>query len=252
MPGGLIQRGSGQESLTAMRSPVLTGAGSCGAFVFLENSVPIRPVGFCNVNEMLEINTEQAEALEILRGPGGALYGSNSVHGTINVLQPGPSRESRPASNSRAGPPITAALASLAARVFDRGGGANLQAFYTHDGGWRDESGYDEAKLNALAIDRRPTVAPIRSRRHRARPGNGGLHHRQGCVPRRGPARDQPESRGVPQGARGAAHRPGPAADVPARSPRIAAVPAHLAHGVPAALPARASRSSATARKAPA
>src|SRR5262245_8484599 len=74
VPGALIQRGSGQESLTAVRSPVLTGAGSCGSFVFLENGVPIRPVGFCNVNEMLEINTEQAEAIEILRGPGGALY----------------------------------------------------------------------------------------------------------------------------------------------------------------------------------
>jgi outer membrane cobalamin receptor len=50
--GVMIQRGSGQESLTAIRSPVLTGAGSCGAFLFLENGVPIRPVGFCNVNEL--------------------------------------------------------------------------------------------------------------------------------------------------------------------------------------------------------
>ena len=53
VPGALVQRGSGQESLTAIRSPVVTGAGSCGAFLFLENGVPIRPVGFCNVNEML-------------------------------------------------------------------------------------------------------------------------------------------------------------------------------------------------------
>ncbi len=70
VPGVMVQRGSGQESLTAIRSPVLTGAGSCGAFLFLENGVPIRPVGFCNVNEMLEINTEQADAIEIVRGTG--------------------------------------------------------------------------------------------------------------------------------------------------------------------------------------
>ena len=56
LPGVMIQRGSGQESLTAIRSPVLTGAGSCGAFLFLENSVPIRPTGFCNVNELFEVN----------------------------------------------------------------------------------------------------------------------------------------------------------------------------------------------------
>ena len=91
VPGVMVQRGSGQESLTAIRSPVLTGAGSCGAFLFLENGVPIRPVGFCNVNEMLEINTEQADAIEVLRGTGSALYGSNAVHGTINVLQDAPS-----------------------------------------------------------------------------------------------------------------------------------------------------------------
>jgi outer membrane cobalamin receptor len=85
--GVMIQRGSGQESLTAIRSPVLPGAGSCGAFLFLENGIPIRPVGFCNVNELFEINTEQAHAIEVLRGPGTALYGSNAMHGTVNVLQ---------------------------------------------------------------------------------------------------------------------------------------------------------------------
>jgi hypothetical protein len=51
--GTMIQRGSGQESLTAIRSPVLTGAGSCGSFLILENSVPIRPVGFCRVGWIL-------------------------------------------------------------------------------------------------------------------------------------------------------------------------------------------------------
>lgn len=62
-PGTYIQRGSGQESLTAIRSPVLTGAGSCGAFLFLENGIPIRPTGFCNVNDMFEVNFEQAQAI---------------------------------------------------------------------------------------------------------------------------------------------------------------------------------------------
>ena len=47
----MIQRGSGQESLTALRSPVLTGAGACGAVLVLEDGIPIRPVGTCNVND---------------------------------------------------------------------------------------------------------------------------------------------------------------------------------------------------------
>jgi len=43
-----LTRASGQEHLTAIRSPVLTGGDSCGAFLFLENGIPTRPVGFCS------------------------------------------------------------------------------------------------------------------------------------------------------------------------------------------------------------
>lgn len=86
VPGTWISRGSGQEHLTAIRSPVLTGAGACGAFLFLEDGIPVRPAGFCNVNQLFEINTEQADAIEVLRGPGSVLHGSNALHGVINVL----------------------------------------------------------------------------------------------------------------------------------------------------------------------
>jgi outer membrane cobalamin receptor len=89
-PGAMIQRGSGQESLTALRSPVLTGAGACGAVLVLEDGIPIRPVGTCNVNELFEVNVEQAAAVELLRGPGSALYGSSAVHGIVNVITPRP------------------------------------------------------------------------------------------------------------------------------------------------------------------
>lgn len=87
VPGAWVSRGSGQEHLTAIRSGVLTGAGACGEFLLLENGVPIRPAGFCNVNNLFELNIEQASELEVLRGPAGALYGGNAVHGVVNVRQ---------------------------------------------------------------------------------------------------------------------------------------------------------------------
>src|SRR6185369_11148608 len=86
--GVYVQRGSGAESLTAIRSPVLAGAGACGAFLVAEDNVPIRPVGFCNLNEMFELNYEQAGRLEVLRGPGSAMYGASAVHGVVNLLTP--------------------------------------------------------------------------------------------------------------------------------------------------------------------
>ncbi|HXW10902.1 MAG TPA: TonB-dependent receptor [Steroidobacteraceae bacterium] len=151
VPGAMVQRGSGQESLTAIRSPVLTGAGSCGAFLLLENGVPVRPVGFCNVNGMLEINTEQADAIEIVRGTGSALYGSNAVHGTINVLQAEPRGLPETALDLGAGEDGYGRVAFAATRD-GAGLDAGVKAFYAHDGGWRDASGFDEVKLNATLV----------------------------------------------------------------------------------------------------
>ena len=69
-----------------MRSPVFTGAGSCAEILTTEDGLPIRPTGMCNVNQLFEVNSEQASGLEIWRGPGTVFYGSNAMHGVINSL----------------------------------------------------------------------------------------------------------------------------------------------------------------------
>jgi len=85
-PGVLIHRGSGQEHLTSIRSPILTGGAGAGSFLFLENNIPLRSAGFANVNGLFEAQTELAGAVEVVRGPSGAVYGANAIHGVINVL----------------------------------------------------------------------------------------------------------------------------------------------------------------------
>ncbi|HTL50051.1 MAG TPA: TonB-dependent receptor [Steroidobacteraceae bacterium] len=148
-PGAMIQRGSGEESLTALRSPVLTGAGACGSVLVLEDGIPIRPVGTCNVNELFEVNLEQAAAIEVLRGPGSVLYGSSAVHGIINVIPPMP-----------AGIPAFGAAVEYGSDAYRRlfvgassdrpDGGLGIVMNGTDDGGWRDASGFEEEKLNAV------------------------------------------------------------------------------------------------------
>ena len=59
VPGFSGNRNNGQESLMALRSPVLTGAGACGAFLIAENGIPVRSGGFCNVNEMFDTRSEE-------------------------------------------------------------------------------------------------------------------------------------------------------------------------------------------------
>jgi iron complex outermembrane receptor protein len=146
VPGTWISRGSGQEHLTAIRSPVLTGAGACGAFLMLEDGIPVRPVGFCNVNQLFEVNTEQAERIEVWRGAGSGLHGSNAVHGIINVL-----------------PRVTGSGLDVSAEVWNeqyvRGmvGWSEqrdehfkgLALVSASEAGGRDAAGFDSTKLNA-------------------------------------------------------------------------------------------------------
>jgi len=146
--GAMIQRGSGQESLTALRSPVLTGAGACGAVLVLEDSIPIRPVGTCNVNELFEVNFEQAVAIEVLRGPGSVLYGSSAVHGIINVIPPRPDQLPEFGVAAEYGSDAWRRL-RLAGSRQDDGRGIGLAMIATDDGGWRDASGFEERKLYA-------------------------------------------------------------------------------------------------------
>ncbi|HEY0682506.1 MAG TPA: TonB-dependent receptor [Steroidobacter sp.] len=153
-PGAMIQRNSGQESLTAIRSPVLSGPGSCGVFLFLENSVPIRPTGFCNVNELFEVNSEQAGSIEVLRGPAGVIYGSGAMHGAINVITTPPG--DLPArSLALEGGPDEYYRGKLG--LSHKGDATDIGGVVvaTHDGGWRDSSGIEEQKLNVGLTHRR-------------------------------------------------------------------------------------------------
>ncbi|MDH5255292.1 MAG: TonB-dependent receptor, partial [Gammaproteobacteria bacterium] len=150
VPGVWLSRGSGQEHLTAIRSPVLTGPGSCGSFLILEDGIAIRPTGFCNVNELFELPSEQAAAIEVMRGPGTALYGSNAVHGTLNVLLPEPGGRGFSLSGE-SGPNqfVRGKLLVNAPRDGDgAGSGTGLVAglLFDHDGGFRAESDYRQAK----------------------------------------------------------------------------------------------------------
>ena len=90
--GAQLQRGNGQEYLPALRSPVFSGAGACGGLLTAEDGIPLRAAGFCNINELFEAHSEMAQRIEVLKGPGSVLYGSNAVHGVINVITPDTTR----------------------------------------------------------------------------------------------------------------------------------------------------------------
>jgi iron complex outermembrane receptor protein len=130
----------------ALRSPLLTGPGACGAFLLLEDGIPIQPAGFCNDNALFELDIEQARAVEVIRGPGSVLYGGNAVHGIVNVLtQPADFIPAEAASLELGSHRYRRAEASLG--DWDGSGGLRVAANATHDDGFRAGSGSDQQKL---------------------------------------------------------------------------------------------------------
>jgi iron complex outermembrane receptor protein len=89
--GVYVSQLSGEGHSTAIRQPITTKP----MYLFLEDGVPTRPTGFFNHNALYEVNIPQSNGLEVLKGPGTALYGSDAIGGIVNVLtRPAPATPS--------------------------------------------------------------------------------------------------------------------------------------------------------------
>tara|TARA_B100000963_G_scaffold22291_1_gene16697 strand:- start:57 stop:2105 length:2049 start_codon:yes stop_codon:yes gene_type:complete len=141
LPGIWISRGSGQEHLTAIRSPVLTGPGACGSFLVLEDGLPVRPTGFCNVNGLLETFFEMASGVETINGPASARYGANAMHGVINIISTPVSSKNKIYTNL--GPNN---YKNFKIRTGNQENWS-FDGFFANNDGFRDQSGYDQQKI---------------------------------------------------------------------------------------------------------
>jgi len=140
VPGVSLQRGNGQESLPGIRSAVLTGAGACGSVLILEEAIPVRGAGVCNVNELFDTHFEAAQRIEVVRGANTAFYGSNALTGSVNVVLPSQGQDFiglEVGANSY--------IRGQAALSYE---GGRFYATLTEDGGYRDDAGYQQRKLS--------------------------------------------------------------------------------------------------------
>ena len=141
-----IHRNSGQEHLTAIRSPVLTGGAGAGSFLYLEDGVPLRAAGFSNVNGLFESALELAGGVEVTKGPGSVLYGSNAVHGLINVLSQAPTN-SRDLRVDILGNDDGFVRLNTSFNGSALSGRYHIAGNFAHDNGFRADSGFDQQKI---------------------------------------------------------------------------------------------------------
>jgi len=67
--------------MTSIRQPLTVAP----VYLYLENGIPTRSTGFFNHNALYEINVPHSGGIEVIKGPGTALYGSDAIGGVINV-----------------------------------------------------------------------------------------------------------------------------------------------------------------------
>ena len=79
--------GNEQHSM-GIRQPISTNS----VYQYLEDGIPIRPLGVFNHNALNETNLMGMESVEVVKGPSSSLYGSSAVGGAVNFLTARPSR----------------------------------------------------------------------------------------------------------------------------------------------------------------
>ena len=151
VPGVSISVTNGEGHQTAIRQGFTTSP----VYLFLEDGIPIRATGNFNHNALYEVNIPSAGSIEVIRGPGSALHGSDAIGGIVNVLTKTP--------RANKGQDVSVELGGHGYRRllggFDTGshgaGALRADVNLTHTDGWRTRTGYDRQSLN-MRLDAGP------------------------------------------------------------------------------------------------
>jgi outer membrane receptor protein involved in Fe transport len=128
----------GEGHMAAIRHPMTTDP----VYLYLEDGIPTRSTGFFNHNALYEINLPQAGGIEVLKGPGTALYGSDAIGGVVNVSTRAPAARGEAGLTVEGGPYRWARVLGTASNTFG-GHGLRADLNLTRTDGWRSGTEYN-------------------------------------------------------------------------------------------------------------
>ncbi len=140
IPGVHINSLGGEGHMSSIRQPITTG----GVYLFLEDGIPTRPTGSFNHNGLYEINLPQAERIEVTKGPGSSLYGSDSIGGIINTITKPSPKEKEIEINPEAGSYGWQRMLISGGAPINKNNGFRIDLNLTENEGYPEESGYSK------------------------------------------------------------------------------------------------------------
>ena len=144
IPGVAINVTNGEGHATGIRQKIGTDA----VYLYLEDGIPIRPTGFFNHNALYEVNIPQAGGIEVVRGIGSALYGSDAIGGTVNILTNPPSNKQEFDVSAEVGSYGWYRLLGDANTGTTGNGALRADLNISHTDGWRVKTAYDRQSAN--------------------------------------------------------------------------------------------------------
>lgn len=82
IPGVVMLNYNNEQHAMSIRQPMGTSA----YFLYLEDGLPVRPMGIFNHNALIEMNVFGISSIEVVKGPASSLYGPEAVGGAINFI----------------------------------------------------------------------------------------------------------------------------------------------------------------------
>ncbi|MCL7988467.1 TonB-dependent receptor [Sphingobacterium sp. lm-10] len=144
-PGVIMPSYNNEQHGMSIRQPMGTSA----YYLYMEDGVPLRPLGVFNHNALLEVNQFAISSIEVVKGPVSSIYGPEAVGGAVNFITQRP----------------TAVPTARVGIQFDQWGhrriqfgtGAEIKKFGFYLGGlssrqtnsWLENSNYDKTAINA-------------------------------------------------------------------------------------------------------
>ncbi|HJU45471.1 MAG TPA: TonB-dependent receptor [Chitinophagaceae bacterium] len=86
VPGVVMVNYNNEQHAMAIRQPM----GTSNYYLYMEDGIPIRPMGVFNHNALLEVNQFTVSSVEVVKGPVSSIYGPEAVGGAVNFISQRP------------------------------------------------------------------------------------------------------------------------------------------------------------------